>query len=40
MRALICEPAINPQEHRPKISAYSDGVSPNPSMNTGDEPAR
>ena len=39
-RALICDPAISPQEHRPKISANCHGASPKPRMNTGDDPAR
>src|SRR5271165_1370647 len=39
-RALICDPAINPQEHRPKMIPNCHGVSPNPWMNTGDDPPR
>ena len=38
-RALTCEPAISPQEHRPKISANCAGDRPKPWMNTGADPA-
>ena len=38
--ALICEPAISPHEHSPKISANCQGARPKPRMNTGDDPAR
>ena len=40
MRALICDPAINPQAHSPNVTPKPDGYMPKPWMNTGADPAR